>query len=127
MTENKYPLTPELLKQEGWELIETRALLEKYGCPYNVYRREYSDAENAKRTGGWMMDGYIYTWQLYIPSWETFGTWQGAEIIIEEQKRGGFSGGCSTYTIFKGRCDHLDLLKQISQLVGIKNYECLPK
>lgn len=112
---------PENIISEGWKYIESRSL-HKFELAYDVYRKEYSEAQQAKLDGGWLMDGYSYVWQLYIPSFNIFGTWQGVDIIIEEQKSGGFDGTHEIYTIFRGRCDSLELLQQISKLVGIKNY-----
>lgn len=103
-------LNPQVLVEElGWTYMGDVPYDNAH--PMSLYQRKHSD--------GWS-DGYNYTWTLYVPPFNYFGTWRGVEFIIEEHKQGGFIGASKKYSIFRGRLNSVREYYQIVQMTDLK-------
>lgn len=103
-------LNPQVLTEElGWAYLKDVPYDNSH--PMSLFEKRYSD--------GWD-DGYNYTWTLYVPPFNYFGTWRGADFIIEECKQGGFVGATKKYSIFRGRLNSVLDYFQIVQMTNLK-------
>lgn len=113
-------LTPDLLISKGWKPVGT-GKHEKFGPDVDIYEKHYDDHIEAEKEGGWMADGFRYSWYLSITSFK-YGSYQGGEVKIAEKKSGGFCGSTENRVIFVGRIRNINELETASDLLGIKDY-----
>lgn len=114
-------LTPELLISKGWKPVGT-GKPEKFGPEVDIYEKHFDEHVEAEKEGGWLADGFRYSWYLSITSFSVFGSYQGSEVKIAEIKSGGFMGSIENRVIFVGRLKDVNELETACDLLGIKDH-----